>query len=119
MMRKECGYYRSKVKHAIAYAKIAETISPFLTKDRMKELYHNYDIHKNEAMKQSVSSYAPNSKTYSKTNSLDIRVALAAAIEILGYRKVWQKIFSDFGVDLNDNMKTVLQKWIVTSCISH
>ena len=84
--RKECGYYRPNVKHPIACNKIAEAISPYLTKERMMELHHNHDTQKNEAMNQSVSSYAPKTKTYSKTNSLDARVALAAAIEVTGYR---------------------------------
>ena len=108
--RKECGYYRSKVKHPIAYNKIAEAISPYLTKERMMELHHKYDTQKNEAMNQSVSSYAPKTKTYSKTNSLDARVALAAAIEVAGYRRVWEKIFFAFGVDLNENLSKVLAK---------
>jgi hypothetical protein len=108
--RKECGYYRSKVKHPIAYNKIAEAISPYLTKERMMELHHKYDTQKNEAMNQSVSSYAPKTKTYSKTNSLDARVALAAAIEVAGYRRVWENFFFAFGVDLNENLTKVLDQ---------
>ena len=44
--RKECGYYRPKVKHPIACNKIAEAISPYLTKERMMELHHNHDTQK-------------------------------------------------------------------------
>ena len=31
-------------------------------------------------------------------------------IQILGYRKVWEKIFEEFGVDLNDKLASLLVK---------
>ena len=46
--RREYGYYRCKSKYAVVYAKIVETISPYLARDRWRELHHNYHTHKNE-----------------------------------------------------------------------
>ena len=107
--RRECGYYRSKHKHAVVYGKIAEAISPYLTRERLMELHHNFHTQKNESMNQSVSSYAPKTKTYSKTKSLEARVCLAAAIEIAGYHEVWKRIFEVFALDLDDNLASVLK----------
>ena len=76
--------HRCKSKHAVVYAKIAETISPYLTRERLKELHHRFKTHKNGSMNQSVYNYAPKSKTYSKTNSLEARVSPAATIQIMG-----------------------------------
>ena len=49
-------------------------------------------------------------KAYSKVSSLEARVALKASIQVLGYRKVWEKVFVKFGVDLNDNLASVVDK---------
>ena len=106
---RECGYYRCKHKHAVVYGKIAEAISPYLTRERLMELHHNFHTQKNESMNQSVSSYAPKTKTHSKTKSLEARVSLAAAIDIAGYEKVWRRIFNVFSLDLDDNLASVLK----------
>ena len=60
-------------------------------------------------MNQSVSSYAPKTKTHSKTKSLEARVSLAAAIDIAGYEEAWRRIFHVFSLDLDDNLASVLK----------
>ena len=58
----------------------------------------------------SVASFAPKSKTYSKTESLDSRVAIAAGIQILGYEIFWQEIYDEFGLEMDTNLRLFFRK---------
>ena len=60
-------------------------------------------------MNTSVSYYAPKNKTYSKTQSLDTRVAIAAGVQILGYLAFWMRVFTAFELDMDDNLRKSLQ----------
>ena len=45
-----------------------------------------------------------------KTNSLNARVAIAAAIQIAGYYEVWDRIFNKCGMTLDENLIRVLKR---------
>ena len=91
MERKKSGYYRDKERHKTAYAKICEAYSSYITRDMLRMLHHSWSTQKNESLNKSVSSYAPKDRTYSRTNSLDTRIAIAGAIKIVGYYQLWKK----------------------------
>ena len=58
----------------------------------------------------SVASFPRKSKTYSKTESLDSRVAIAAGIQILGYETFWQEIYDEFGLEMETNLRLFFRK---------
>ena len=58
----------------------------------------------------SVASFASKSKKYSKTESLDSRVAIAAGIQILGYETFWEEIYDEFGLEMNCNLRLFFRK---------
>ena len=107
--RNENSYYRCKEKHAQLYHDLTQCYAPFITRKNIEMLCHPYDTQKNEAMNTSVASYAPKNKTYSLTDSLQCRVAIAAGVQILGYEKLWEKIFLALGLTFDDNLRSSLQ----------
>ena len=44
------------------------------------------------------------------TDSLDVRVAIAAGIQILGYKSFWIYIFVAFNLDKDDNSLNILEQ---------
>ena len=76
----------------------------------MAMLHHLYDTHKNEAMNNSVAAYAPKSKTYSLTDSLLVRIAIASGVQILGYEKFWSGLFTAFHLDVDINLYHLLRQ---------
>ena len=79
------------------------------TIDMLKQLCHAWSTQKNEAMNNSVNAYAQKGKTYSLTTSLDTRVAIAAATQVLGYHSFWKRIFKAFSIELDGNLSAQLK----------
>ena len=52
-------------------------------------LNHPYETQQNKSMNASVAVYAPKNKTYGFTESIDARVAIAAATQNVGYHALW------------------------------
>ena len=61
-------------------------------------------------MNQSVSSYAPKNNTFSKSTSLNVRITIAGTIQVAGYYEVWRRIFDEFQLQIDDNLKHVLKQ---------
>jgi len=110
MERNQKGYYRCKVRHTKLYKEMTDAYAPYITKSMLEQLQHEWDTQKNEAMNTSVSAYAPKNKTYSMTQSLDTRVAIAAGVQILGYYQFWKRIFSEFDTEVDANLGAILQR---------
>ena len=110
MERYNAGYYRCKIKHADVYHELLTLYQPYITEEKLRMLSHPYTTQKNESMNTSVASFAPKNKTYSKTESLDARVAIAAGIQILGYENFWAEIYDEFGLDMDDNLRQFFRK---------
>jgi hypothetical protein len=104
------GYYRCKIKNSGMYKEILDLYSPYVTEEALRMLHHPYHTQRNEAMNQSVSSFAPKGKTYSCTESLDARVMIAAGIQILGYEEFWKQIFEEFSIPFDDNLAQYLRQ---------
>ena len=83
---------------------------PYITEEALRMLAHPYTTQSNEAMNKSVSAFAPKEKTFSKTESLDTRVGIAAGIQILGYHDFWVLIFEDYGMRTDDNLRKFLKR---------
>ena len=89
------SYYRCKVLHEDLYQKIMKIIEPYLTDDMLQMLHHGWYTQLNESMNQSVCSYAPKNRHYSKTDSLKTRVAVAAGVQINGCYRFWTDVFQE------------------------
>ena len=61
-------------------------------------------------MNNSVASYVPKSKTYQLTNSLLVRIAIAAGVQIRGYEQFWKAVFDSFHLESNRNLVSALRK---------
>ena len=109
MRRNSNGYYHCKVKHSELYHQMTLDMAQFISQEMLSMLQHNWSTQINEAMNNSVSSYAPKSRTYSTTDSLEARVNIAAATQVIGYEKFWGKIFNEFQLSMDDNLIHVLQ----------
>ena len=82
---------------------------PYIKEEMLAQLQHSFSTQQNEAMNQSVASYAPKGKTYSLTDSLDTHVCIAGGIQILGYVGLWSKILSAFDIELDNNLRKHLE----------
>ena len=78
------------------YKEILTLYQPYITPEALEQLAHPFHTQCNEAMNQSVSCFAPKGKTFSKTESLDTRVAIAEGVQVLGYEFFWELIYADF-----------------------
>ncbi len=59
------GKYRSKEVHGKLYVHLQKTMEYYANEEKMRQLFHSHSTQGNEAMNQSVASYAPKTKTYS------------------------------------------------------
>ena len=91
------------------YKEICELYRPYITKEYLADLAHPYSTQFNEAMNHSLSAFAPKGKTFSKTQSLDTRVAIADCTQIVGYERFWEFIFDELAVTFDDNLRFYLR----------
>jgi len=55
-------------------------------------------------MNTSVASYAPKTKTFCKTKSLETRVSITGGIMIVGYEKLWRMIYDELGLEMDNDL---------------
>ena len=60
-------------------------------------------------MNNSVQCYAPKTKTFCRTTSLETRVGIAAAVMALGYEEFWTRVFLELGLDMDDSLASSLR----------
>ena len=75
----------------------------------LAQLCHPWSTQKNEAMNNSVNAYSQKGKTYSLTTSLDTRVAITAATQVIGYHRLWVRIYDAFAIQLDENLSSHLK----------
>lgn len=66
-------------------------------------LHHNWNTQKTEALNESVSSYAPKDRTFSRIQYLHTRESIVGAVQVCGYLKLWSRIFHEFHIPMDDN----------------
>ena len=114
--RNTSGYYRCKVRHAQLYEDMATAYAYYISLTMLEQLQHSWDTQKNEGLNTSVASYAPKHKHYSSTTSLDTRVAIAGAVQVLGYEGFWERCFDVLGLDIDDEVRN---SWMERDTIKH
>ena len=102
--KKANKYYRNKERDAKLYSQLRECYSPHITVEKLTMLCHVWNTQTNEAMNTSVASYAPKTKTFCKTKSLETRVGIAAGIMIVGYEKLWRMIYDELGLEMDNDL---------------
>ena len=73
------------VEHEPLFHQMMTCLLCFITYAKMKMLDHDHDTSLNEALNNSVMSFAPKNKCFSGTKSLEARVCIAMGINIVGH----------------------------------
>ena len=107
--KEDSKYFRSKEIDSKLYKQVMESMRPYLTDDKLKMLQHPWSTQLNEAMNNSIASFAPKTKTFCCTMSLKTRVGIAAAIQGLGYQVFWNRVFQELGLTMDDAFDTSLE----------
>ena len=99
--KEDSKYFRDKEIDSKLYEQVMDCMKPYLTNEKLKMLQHPWSTQLNEAMNNSISSYAPKTKTVCRTMSLKTRVGIAAAIQGLGYKEFWGRVFQELGITMD------------------
>jgi hypothetical protein len=102
-------YYRCKEKDAKLYALLSETISRFITQERLEEIGHDLDTNMKEAINQVCTWFAPKNKVFACTGSLNNRIAFAVGINSLGVDAFFRRLFKKLGIPLIDSVAYYLK----------
>ena len=89
---------------------ICDAVKPYLSRENLKMGFQPHITQSNESLNKSVSSYAPKHKHYSTTKSLEARVGVAAAIQIGGYRSLWEDLYGNFDLNFDVGLSDALGK---------
>ena len=61
-------------------------------------------------MNKTVSTFVPKDKTFSTTESLDIRIGVTGSVQILGYQSFLWQAFSLFHLFFDDNVAVFFER---------
>ena len=107
--KEDSKYFRCKIKDKKLYEQITSAMAPYLTDEKLKMLNHPWSTQLNESMNNSVQSYAPKTKTFCRTSSLQTRVGIAAAVMALGYKEFWTSVFAELGIEMDEEFASSLE----------
>ena len=110
MAKNKKGHYRCMVDDEKLYYQIMDALKPFFTKDLLQMLWHQSDTNLNEAMNRSVSAFTPKDRTFCRTMSLETRVGIAAAVQIVGHYQFWNMVLDKFGITMGKSLEKILKK---------
>ena len=99
--KEDSKYFRNKEVDSNLYEQIMECMKPYLADDKLKMLMHPWSTQLNEALNNSISSYAPKTKMFCRTMSLRTRIVIAAVVQGLGYLAFWTRVFQELGITMD------------------
>jgi hypothetical protein len=102
-------FYRCKVKDAKLYAVLSESISRFITMEKLQDVAHTMDTCVNESFNNAVSWLAPKNKVYCGSPSLKNRVGMAIGIKSIGTEAYFIRLFKDMGIAVSPNVQHYLR----------
>ena len=108
--KRQKGYYRCKVRHAILYAQLFPIWEGLTTDERLLESMHGWSSQCNEALNTAVAKYARKGRTYCTTMSLTNRVMICMGIHNLGYYEYWSRVFISLNMFLSPALSRYLQQ---------
>ena len=89
-----------------------------IQRSQLKMLDHKYDTCLNEALNNSVAKYAPKTKCFSGSKSLEARVCIAMGTNIVGHVEFWKKVLAEMNIKMCGSLRLVLLKkirvWLIT-----
>lgn len=91
---------------------IKEVHEYYTTNDLLRMCHHPYDSQKNESLNTRVATYAPKTKTFCTTKSLEDRVDLVIIIDSIGYSDGVGRIINKVA-GRNVAMPAVVSTWLV------
>jgi hypothetical protein len=98
-------YYRCITKDAKLYKILQETITSFITMDKLLEMDHGLDTNQNEAFNSLCTWFAPKNKVSAGSGSLQNRIACAVGISSMGIIAFYKKLFRKMGITVTDNVE--------------
>ena len=108
--RENTSKYKDKCNNKELYKLVWTLIGKYLTPERLKEIHHMFDSQKNEALNRSNNKFAPKHKTYSMTNSLRSRTAMAVGIDSVGPKDYFLRLFNVIGIKSNDIFERFIER---------
>ena len=103
-------YYRSKDDDKKLYEKLKETISRFVTLDRLRDVAHGLDTQVNESFNNTASWFAPKNKVYCGSRSLWNRLAMAVGINSVGFVVYFTRLYRKLGVAMEPSVLYFLRQ---------
>ena len=71
---------------------------------------HEFDTQVNEGMNTCIARYAPKTRTYSKSISVEIRVLIGVCIFLTGYHYFWTELLQQLEIDICPALELYLLK---------
>jgi hypothetical protein len=90
------------------FAKCTALMARFITRECLAESAHPFHSQTNEALNQSVATYAPKHMNYSKTPSLKCRVSFAAGVHSVSMKGFVSTYCERVGIDMNGATRSFL-----------
>ena len=89
--------YRSKTDDPELYIEMKDAFEPWGLPERLIESLHGESTQLNEALNLLVSKYAPKTKTYGSSMSLQNRIAIAIGVQNYGQHKFFSLVYNELG----------------------
>ena len=105
--KREKGYHRCKVRHAVLYAQIWEELT---IDEQLLESMHGWHSQCNEALNTAIAKYARKGRTYCTTMSLTNRVMICMGIHNLGYYDHWSRVLISLKMFMSPALTRHLQQ---------
>ena len=107
--RKPPSYYHSKTDDKELYEQLIAAYDRFTTPERLSECLHPYDTQVNEALHHVVAKYAPKTRNYSSTMSLNNRISIAIGVHNMGHFNFWCSVFEKMNLAISSDLSSALQ----------
>eukprot|EP00957_Ditylum_brightwellii_P100330 7647120-Ditylum_brightwellii.AAC.1 len=82
----------------------------FQKKEILEQSHHPFDIQKNEGMNTAIAKFAPKTRTFSRTMSLQNRVSIAVGVQNNGNDLYWSRVYTALGMEMLSNLSSFWKK---------
>ena len=108
--KKGKGHYWNIAKHQKLHDDIIAELQPYITTKMLTQLYHHHDTNLNETLNRSAMNYAPKDRTYSLSMSLETRIKIVAAIQLVGHVVFWRQVLRRLGIGMPIPLLVILKR---------
>ena len=100
--------FRCKTKDAKLYLFMKKHHEQFMEDTKLRQLFHQWDTNAVEGFNKFLTKFLPKDRTFCKTNENKRRALLAAALQSIGYRQFYKRVFQLTGIKLLEEDMTNL-----------